>query len=262
MKKIQIITVVLDDWSGLIRTAESIKNSLEPRINWLIKFGTSNSNHVPKTIKKKILNNDYVESHFLSDRGIYHAMNQAVRASRGDYLLFLNSGDKIYSDHTLSFVLSQIDIHESELDLLYGDCIDVKTDGDLIYKRSRELNYMRYSLPTSHQAIFYHKDLFNISKYLEDYALASDYATTATFWTSKPLNYLRLEKPIAYFELGGFSTKRRDILLKEGWRISREIFKENKVFSSFLFIKRLLTFILLDYFPKTYKFVRKLLSSK
>jgi glycosyltransferase involved in cell wall biosynthesis len=50
------------------------------------------------------------------DAGIYDAMNKGIRAAKGDYLWFINSGDEIYEPDTVSKMLSL----SSDADVYYG----------------------------------------------------------------------------------------------------------------------------------------------
>ena len=42
--------------------------------------------------------------HYISekDQGLYHAMNKGIRAANGEFLLFLNAGDRFLNDSVLS----------------------------------------------------------------------------------------------------------------------------------------------------------------
>ena len=42
------------------------------------------------------------------DEGLYDAMNKALRLATGDYILFLNAGDKFHSTSTLSDIAAQL----------------------------------------------------------------------------------------------------------------------------------------------------------
>lgn len=88
-----------------------------------------------------------------SDRGVYEAMNKAIRLARGEYLLFMNAGDVFAAGDVLSAAAAQADA-----DVVYGDFEyagrpgRVSTDMDrgvfnhqcVLYRRSLHATYGEY----------------------------------------------------------------------------------------------------------------------
>jgi len=60
-------------------------------------------------------------SAFLSERddGIYDAMNKGIRISKGEWIMFMNIGDRFCSPDVLSKLMSNI--NQEHNDLVYGD---------------------------------------------------------------------------------------------------------------------------------------------
>ena len=90
---ISIITINLNNKDGLKRTIESVINQNKfDIIEYIIIDGGSTDGSVD-IIKEY---NDKI-TYWVSekDKGIYNAMNNGIKASSGDYLLFLNSGDHL-----------------------------------------------------------------------------------------------------------------------------------------------------------------------
>src|SRR5690606_40064038 len=52
------------------------------------------------------------------DTGVYNAMNKGIDRASGEYLLFLNSGDRLYQPNVIEKVLPEL-----KQDLVYGDMI-------------------------------------------------------------------------------------------------------------------------------------------
>jgi glycosyltransferase involved in cell wall biosynthesis len=55
------------------------------------------------------------------DQGIYDAMNKGILKARGQWLNFMNAGDRYVSENTLSSIFE--DNHSPNIDLLIGDTI-------------------------------------------------------------------------------------------------------------------------------------------
>jgi len=108
------------------------------------------------------------------DSGIYNAMNRGIKFATGDHVLFLNSGDELHSDIQS---IEELGLNE-EIDLqLFGFQIRNKT------RMPRSNAWRVWSMPTSHQAIFYSAKLLQKHRFDESYRYAADFE-----------HYLRINK--------------------------------------------------------------------
>ncbi|MCJ0742451.1 glycosyltransferase family 2 protein [Pedobacter montanisoli] len=96
---LSIITVNLNNAEGFLNTAKSIVNQTTNHFEWLVIDGGSTDDSV-----KLIQSFEQYTSYWISepDKGIYQAMNKGIAQAKGDYLLFLNSGDVLYNEHVLA----------------------------------------------------------------------------------------------------------------------------------------------------------------
>lgn len=252
MKSISIVTVTLNDLENLKITFSSLLEQTFKDFEWIIKDGGSKDG--TEKFYQSEIKTCGIRTLFISadDISIYDAMNQAIRYASNQYILFLNAGDCIVDIGILKKVDSSINISNRDYCFIYGDNIDVTPSGIAIYKKARELNYLNNSLPTSHQSIFYRKDILCKYKYSLSYKIASDYALTAQMYFDGYQKYLKLDFPISKFNLNGISSKRRNLLLLEGYQIQRRIIKDNFFLAGMKVIKRYLTFLILDNFPYIY----------
>jgi putative colanic acid biosynthesis glycosyltransferase len=97
------------------------------------------------------------------DVGIYDAMNKAVRMAKGEWIIFMNAGDRFESDQTLAQVLPVLRstlIDDGILpDLVYGDCYMVLPDGTPRYDQALAPHRIRYQMVCSHQSLFVRRQL-------------------------------------------------------------------------------------------------------
>jgi glycosyltransferase involved in cell wall biosynthesis len=111
--KLSIITVNLNNKDGLQKTIDSVISQTFRDFEWIVIDGGS-------TDGSKELIEQYAGyiAYWVSepDKGIYNAMNKGIRAAKGEYCLFLNSGDCFYEDHTLEMVVSA----GLDADIVYG----------------------------------------------------------------------------------------------------------------------------------------------
>jgi glycosyltransferase len=55
------------------------------------------------------------------DHGIYDAMNKGIRLSTGEWIIFMNVGDRFHHQDVLTSMMSNSDIND--LDMIYGDIL-------------------------------------------------------------------------------------------------------------------------------------------
>jgi glycosyltransferase involved in cell wall biosynthesis len=121
--KISIITVCFNAEKFIERTIKSVISQTYPNIEYIIIDGKSKDRTVEviKKYESKI-------SRWISepDRGIYDAMNKGLRAATGDYVWFLNAGDRISGERTVKEIILQ----SNNEDLIYGDAERVDEEGN------------------------------------------------------------------------------------------------------------------------------------
>jgi acetyltransferase-like isoleucine patch superfamily enzyme len=136
MIPVSVVTVVFNGEASIEATINSVIHQSFPGIEYIIVDGGSTDGTVEIIEKFR----DKVDV-FISekDKGIYDAMNKGIKAATGDWIIFLNSGDKFYSEN----VLSQIFI----------DNINLVDKADFIYGRSKILyeNGMQVEAITPHR---------------------------------------------------------------------------------------------------------------
>ncbi len=69
------------------------------------------------------------------DKGLYDAMNKAIKYATGDYLCFLNAGDKFHSCDTLKLLINQVKELKVKPDVIYGETAIVDNKGEFIRMR-------------------------------------------------------------------------------------------------------------------------------
>jgi glycosyltransferase involved in cell wall biosynthesis len=170
--KLSIVTINRNNAKGLQKTIESVLSQIFSEIEYVIIDGgsTDESVQVIKLYASKI-------SYWVSelDTGIYNAMNKGILNSRGEYLLFLNSGDWLVEN-----VLNDIDIESFNEDIVYGNII-VEYENDLrsVSAGCAKKNltfYDFYNDTIRHQAAFIKRNLLlEAGLYNENYTIISDW---------------------------------------------------------------------------------------
>lgn len=167
---LSIITVNYNNNNGLIQTIESVKEQSFISYEHIIIDAASTDNSL-NTIKKYEQESRHL-TYWISetDKGIYDGMNKGIKQSKGDYLLFLNSGDCLLKD-----ILQKIPFDGTQY--IYGDAKIFSNRKEIIRKYSQDIDLI-YLINNSfhHQSCFIHKSLFINNRYDCDYRIISDWA--------------------------------------------------------------------------------------
>jgi glycosyltransferase involved in cell wall biosynthesis len=193
-KKISVITINLNNIKGLEKTLESVFNQIFQNLEYIVIDGgsTDGSEELLRKYGRKI-------SYWISepDNGIYQAMNKGIRAAKGEYLLFLNSGDFLVDNNVLKEVFKE----DHTEDILWGTSRYSRNGQVLFSSPSPEKLTLKffYNQTISHQSTFIRGGLFKeYGYYREDFKINSDYE----FW-------------IRTIILNNCSTKKLNILVSD-----------------------------------------------
>ncbi len=128
---ISIITVVYNSQQFLEGTIQSIQAQSSNNFEYIIIDGGSTDGTLD-------IINQYSEvvTHFISepDKGLYDAMNKGLRIASGDYIWFVNSGDKIYDEDTITLIESIANQYKTP-DVIYGETMIIDEDDKIIGMR-------------------------------------------------------------------------------------------------------------------------------
>ena len=211
IKSLSIITVNLDDKSGLSRTVESIKNQNFQDFEFIIIDGGSKDESL-EVIKENETLIDYWVSE--KDSGIYNAMNKGINKASGKYILFLNSGDYLLSKDALS-----IDFKTITQDIVYGHLTHNNNNvlNTSAYKDNIDLGFF-FESTLPHGSTFIKRELFlNYGLYKTDYIIVSDWIFFLERIVIDSCSTLNLNKAVSVFTLGGISTRpeNKDLVKQE-----------------------------------------------
>lgn len=202
MSKLSIITINLNNVSGLRKTIESVVNQTFTDFECIIIDGGSSDGSV-EIIKEF---NDRI-SYWVSepDKGIYNAMNKGIEKSNGEYLLFLNSGDWLYSIDTLTDVFK---LGRTE-DFLYGDIVTYISEKEQVpdVYPSEITAFRLFSTTICHQSIFHKRKLFVNDKYNENYKVVSDWEFLIKKIVFSNCSAYKINQYIVYLESNLISNK-------------------------------------------------------
>jgi len=203
MPVISIITINLNNAQGLQKTIESVVSQTFSSFEFIVIDGgsTDNSHSVIEAYSKYL-------TYWVSepDRGIYHAMNKGIKVAKGNYCLFLNSGDWLVNHTVLADVFSE----NSKADIIAGDVYYYDNQRNIIQWHVASPDVMSAktlfegSLP--HQSTFIRRALFEtIGYYNESLRIASDWLFFVEALLEKGCSYKHYQGVVSYFNMDGIS---------------------------------------------------------
>ena len=218
---LSVITVVYNDEKNIERTIKSVVNQTYPHIEYIVIDGASTD----KTLEI-IRRYDKQISRIVSepDKGIYDAMNKALKWAIGDYLLFMNSGDEIFDKSTVERLFSlspDADIYYGETEMINDD---LKSLGRRRHKAPDKFTWksFKYGMSICHQAIYVRRTLaepYNNSTY----QLSADIDWILNI-AKKSKKIVNANTYVAKYLVGGMSKKKHLQSLKERYQILKKYY--------------------------------------
>ncbi len=184
---ITLITVTYNAALTIERTLQSVEEQTYSRIEHLIIDGCSDDDtmaHVQRYVER----NTNPRGHIIRvvrepDNGLYDAMNKGINLASGDYLAFLNAGDRLHEPTTISQMVEKTGWQRDRANyaVLYGET-------DLVDDQGRFLRHRRLQAPgqltsrsflqgmlVCHQSFYARTDLARAVPYDLRYRYSADY---------------------------------------------------------------------------------------
>lgn len=151
------------------------------------------------------------------DRNLYDAMNKGVRAARGEWILFMNAGDRFAAPDVLSRVFCR---DRGAADLLYGHHIR-RYPGTGIERLipAEPPAVLPRRMNCSHQSLFMRREILLAHPFATD-LLAADYEVILSAYAAG-LRFVAVDCVIASTETGGRSDRSRLRSLRERVEVLR-----------------------------------------
>ncbi len=202
MPRLSVITINYNNAHGLQKTIESVVSQTYSDFEFVIIDGGSTDNST-EIIKKYLHKITYWVSE--KDTGIYNAQNKGITAAKGEYCLFLNSGDYLVDNNVLTNVFSC----GHSFDIIYGDM--------QIFDKNKRIQHRRmpnrigvkqlYADTLWHPVSFIKRKLFSMyGNYNEQFRIVADYEFFVRTIIGKKVTTKHVPIEIAFFDTSGLSS--------------------------------------------------------
>lgn len=183
---ITIATVTYNAGSVLERTLRSVEAQAFPRIEHLLIDACSKDDtlsQIRQYVERNTQPTHNIRVLSEPDKGLYDAMNKAIGMAEGDYIVFLNAGDKLHADNTIEELVKAMEWEHRGMNpaVVYGET-------DLVDDEGRFLRHRRLQTPEQltsrsflngmlvcHQSFYVRTDLARQIRYNLDFRFSADF---------------------------------------------------------------------------------------
>ncbi len=183
---ITIVTVTYNAEPTIERTLQSVEEQTYPRIEHLLIDGCSTDHtlsHIQRYVERNGERKHTIRVVREPDNGLYDAMNKGIALASGDYLVFLNAGDRLHEPTTITQLAEKSGWQRDRANyaVIYGET-------DLVDEEGHFLRHRRLQAPerlTSksflqgmlicHQSFYVRTDIARAELYDLRYRYSADY---------------------------------------------------------------------------------------
>ncbi len=176
------------------------------------------------------------------DKGIYDAMNKGIERASGEWIGFMNAGDRFENEEVIQEMFAKL---EAESELIYGNYhIEYQTFAKAKKVPARLDDFWK-GMILNHQSIFVRTVLAKQFPFDTQYKLAGDFAQLYGFY-QQGRKFQYVDMFVARFADGGESAKQKVTCIKEIQQIVRKHLKETPekyFFEKLLFKTKFIAFL-------------------
>ena len=248
---ITIITVAYNAAADIEGTIQSVLNQSYLHVEYWVIDGASTDDTL-EIVKQY---EGQLHYHSEPDKGLYDAMNKGLRRANGDFVLFLNAGDRFCKNDTLENVFAH---YTPDTDILYGNVMMVNEQRKPLGLRSeltphrlpKQLTWqdMKFGMVVSHQAFIVRREM--TPEYMDNNLCAD--IDWVILCLKKSRRTTHTHTCIAEFQTGGLSRQRHRESLNDRYRVLTKHFGARANFYNHIWIVTRAVFLKLKRGKKVY----------
>jgi glycosyltransferase involved in cell wall biosynthesis len=206
MPVLSVITINLNNIEGLRKTIDSVLSQKFSDFEYLVIDGGSNDGSIDLIKESAAIITNWTSE---PDLGIYNAMNKGILRAKGEYLLFLNSGDILADANVLKTASGQFE----NKDIIFGDLIILDNQKSEVHKFPDKIDYnYLFSNTIGHPSTFIRRALFRqIGLYNEKLKIVSDWEFFLKAIVINEVSYRHINFPVSVFSLDGLSSLKSNV---------------------------------------------------
>ena len=199
--KLSVVTISKNNCNGLHQTLESVSSQDYPMIEHIVIDGLSDDGS--KELLFSFIHSKEYYYTSSKDNGISDAFNKGLTKSCGDLILFLNSGDTLFSSNTVSKVIDSYSTHKWKCAV--GGVVTLNPKGEEVYIPPTISSYfLRFFMFLPHQGFFCEISLHKKFRFDESIKTSMDYDLFLRMLKGTKIGYL--DFIVSVLEPGGVSS--------------------------------------------------------
>ena len=202
-----VVTVVKNAEKDILKTIKSLKNQKFKNFEYIVVDGKSEDQTVKNILKNKKIINILISE---EDKGIYFAMNKALKFVNGEVIVFINAGD-IFVKNALLKIYKKFR-KKPQIDFVFGTVKRHYLESTIL-KHGFDINRLKYNFDfaTSHSTGFFIKknSMKVVGNYNTIFKCSADYDLYYRALIKYKLrgDYTSKKDLIGIFSSGGYSSK-------------------------------------------------------
>jgi glycosyltransferase len=226
--KISIITATKNSEATVAKTFYSINKQTYRNLEMVVVDGNSDDS------TKKIIDEICKVDQYIIEKqsGVYYALNEGIRKSKGEIISILHSDDEYYSESVLNDVVKKF--LDTNADIVYGNLIYVdKLTGEK--KRdwksgAYNIKKINYGWMPPHPAVFVRKCIYEKYGLFDTYLkISSDYDFLIRVMKKKDIKIEYLNKYLISMKTGGISNNKYNNIKKKN-KEDYMVIKNNNIY--------------------------------
>jgi len=199
--KLSIITINYNNAEGLQKTIQSVVSQTYSDFEYIVIDGGSTDT----SIDIINLNADKI-TYWVSekDSGVYNAQNKGILKAKGEYVIFLNSGDCFKSNNVVEYLFKD----SQGQDIIYGDILYELPNEELtqIYPDELDFGFFIHNTLPHPCTLIKRELLIKYGLYKEAIKICADWAFFVDAICKENATYKHVNLIISVFLIGGLSS--------------------------------------------------------
>lgn len=213
---VTIITICYQAKEYIQETIESVISQTYPLKEYIVVDGGSTDgtldiimryrNHMACVISER-------------DKGIYDAMNKGIHKAHGEWICFMNAGDKFFSEKAIENMFKAEGL--DKVDILYGDVLLDYGDFFVLQKANPDPHQLWKGMIFSHQSVFIKTTLCQRLLFDIRFRIAADFDFFYRAFFVFHSSFAYRENIVSIVDVEGVSNKKQAASVLEWWKVVR-----------------------------------------